>query len=147
MRAGAAIIGLVGIGVAACGSGTSSSSSAAASASSPAAAGASLSVTVRDFSFDAVAGSLAPSTQATVGVVNVGNAEHSFSVNGGGPSVDAQPGTTAHLQLTAPSSGSILFHCRFHPQMHGSIRVGSGGGTAPTPSVAPSQPQGYGSGY
>jgi plastocyanin len=49
--------------------------------------------------------------------------------------VEAEAGASKTLTVTAPQSGSLTFHCKYHPtQMRGSFTVGGGGCSQPTQS-------------
>src|SRR5947209_8170058 len=112
------------LATAACGSGTSGSGSGGS--------GTPVTVSAHDFAFDAVTTSVAPGAAVTVTFMNTGQHTHSFTLDSpsGGGETQADPGQSSTLAFTAPQSGSIQFHCKFHPsQMTGTITVGSGGGS------------------
>jgi plastocyanin len=48
-------------------------------------------------------------------------------------SADADPGELNTVPFTSPESGTIVFHCRYHPQMTGTITVAP---AVPAPSGA-----------
>lgn len=107
----------------------------------------SLTVTAHDFSFDRVAGSVAPGAQVTVTFVNAGKVEHSLTLDSPkGPEVEAGGGKRTTLSFIAPSSGTVTFHCKYHPsQMSGTISVGgSSGAGAGGSSAGSSTTGGYG---
>jgi plastocyanin len=60
---------------------------------------------------------------STVQVMNMDSETHSVTADSGGAfNVTVQPGKT--VTFTAPSKpGSYPFHCSFHSNMHGSLRV------------------------
>lgn len=130
------------LAVAACGStdnGTSSSSSGGPGA------GGGPTVTAVDYSFNPSSVSVSGG-QVTVTFQNNGNTQHSLTLDNGGGEVIAAPGQSATLTFTAPQSGTLTFHCKFHPtQMKGSFTVGSGGaGGASSSSSSSSSGGGYG---
>ena len=139
LAAGGAVLATV-FAAAACGStdtGTSSSSSG----------GGGLTVTAMDYSFT-------PSTlpvsagQVTVTFSNQGNTQHSLTLDNGSGETEAAPGKSATLSFTAPSSGSLTFHCKYHPtQMKGSFTVGGGGAGGAGSSTGSSSSTSSGYGY
>ena len=59
----------------------------------------------------------------TVTLTNAGGVEHSFTADSVHGSADADPGEVNTIPFTSPDSGTIAFHCRWHPQMTGTITV------------------------
>jgi plastocyanin len=124
-RAGALTV-VAGVALIACG-GSGSSSGAQM-----------LQLTARDFSFSPTTLNVDPGAQVTVTFKNNGPAEHSFTASAIGADVDADSGATKTATFTAPQSGTISFHCKYHPsKMQGQIVVGSGGGQAPSTTQTP----------
>jgi plastocyanin len=112
--------------LAACGSTENSTSSGSGSG---AASGSGPTVTAMDFSFSPTNVSLPSGGQVTVTFVNQGSTEHSLTLDDNSASMDADPGKTVTLSFSAPSSGTVSFHCKYHPtQMKGTFTVGGGGG-------------------
>jgi plastocyanin len=128
--------------VAACGStdnGTGSSSSSST--------GGGLSVVAKDFSFSPTTVPVSAG-QVSVSFDNQGNTLHSLTLDNGSGEVEAAPGKTTTLTFTAPSSGSLTFHCKYHPtQMKGSFTVGGGGAGAGGSSSGSSSSSSSGYGY
>ncbi len=89
-----------------------------------------VSVSVHDYAFGTPSASVGPGALVTVTFVNSGPSRHSFTVDSGGQEVEAGSGETQTLTFTAPSSGNIAFHCKFHDSMHGTITVSSAGGSS-----------------
>jgi len=50
----------------------------------------------------------------TITVKNTGDTVHNFTLAAGGANKDVQPGQSATVTVTFPSSGSLEFYCRFH---------------------------------
>lgn len=103
------------------------------SSSTPTAAGGGSAVTVsaRDFAFDTPTGdAVVPGSAVTVTFVNNGGAEHSFTLDGGAAEVEAAGGKTVTLSFTAPASGAVTFHCKYHATMKGTLAV-AGSSSAP----------------
>jgi plastocyanin len=119
----AAVLGLA-LGLAAAGCGTTAGGNPG---------GVQLRVTARDLRFDPVT-ALAPARSlVTVTLVNAGGVEHSFTADSVHASADADPGELNTAAFITPDSGTIAFHCRYHPQMTGTITV-TPAGPSPTPS-------------
>lgn len=61
--------------------------------------------------------------QVTLTITNNDSATHSFTLDDGGVSKDVQGGQTIEVPVPFPTSGSAGFHCRFHPNMTGTLEV------------------------
>lgn len=81
------------------------------------------SITISNFAFHPNALTLPPG-KVTLSVTNNDSVLHSFTLDNGSVSQDIQPGTTAQVTITVPSSGTLGWHCRIHPTMTGTITVG-----------------------
>lgn len=125
----AATLGLSGL--AACGSSSPSSSSSASSApsssaASPSSSGSSAStassakIMIKDFKYSG-ASSVKPGTKITV--TNGDSVAHTVTADSsGGFDVNVPPGKSA--TFTAPkSAGTYKFHCTYHSNMHGTLKV------------------------
>jgi plastocyanin len=93
-----------------------------------------LRITAHDHRFDPVSAVVRPGDLVTVTLVNAGAVEHSFTADSVRASADTDPGEFNTVPFTAPDSGTIAFHCRFHPQMTGTITVTASPSSTPTPS-------------
>lgn len=132
------------LALAACGSagnGTSSSSSGAAG-------GTTATVVAKNFSFSPASVPVSAGT-VTVTFQNQDSVTHSLTLDGGGGDVVVAGGRSATLTFTAPQSGTVAFHCKFHPSMHGTFTVGGSGGagaggSASSSSSSSSSGNGYG---
>ncbi|HEY2703417.1 MAG TPA: cupredoxin domain-containing protein [Candidatus Dormibacteraeota bacterium] len=120
----AALLGL-GLGLAAAGCGTTAG---------PNPGGVQLRITARDLRFDPATAVVPAGSLVTVTLVNAGAVEHSFTAGSVHASADADPGELNTAPFTTPDSGTIAFHCRYHPQMTGTITVVPRG---PSPTPAP----------
>ena len=121
--AGSAVTAL--LAVAACGSSTPSTGSSSSSGSGSA----NVSLAATEYSFAPNQLSVPAGASVNVTFKNNGTILHSFTLNNGNASVDADPGSSKTVTFTAPQSGTLLFHCRYHPtQMMGTITVGGSGG-------------------
>jgi plastocyanin len=99
-----------------------------------------LRITARDLRFDPATAVVPAGSLVTVTLVNAGAVEHSFTADTVHASADADPGEFNTAPFTAPASGAIAFHCRYHPQMTGTITV-----AAANPSPTPAQGRSAGS--
>ena len=114
MRRGAAVAAVLGLGVAAAGCGTTAGDNPG---------GYQLHITARDFRFDPTTATVPANSLVTVTLTNAGGVEHSFTADSVHGSADADPGEVNTLPFTSPGSGTIAFHCRWHPQMTGTLTV------------------------
>jgi plastocyanin len=114
------------LAVAACGS-TGDGTSASSSSGSAAAGGPT--VVARNFSFSPTNVPVTAGGQVTVTFDNQGTTEHSLTLDNGSGETEAAGGKQATLTFTAPGSGSLTFHCKYHPTlMKGSFTTGGGSG-------------------
>jgi plastocyanin len=90
-------------------------------------------ITAGDFAFDPATLTVRAGEWVTVTMVNAGRVEHSFTADVIHTSVAADPGESTTASFTAPDSGTIAFHCKYHPtRMTGTITVSpASGGTSP----------------
>jgi plastocyanin len=140
MRAGSIVLVLAtGLGLASCssndpggsGSGGGGSSAAASAAGggssaavSPAGGGSGkVDVRIQNFSFDPSTIEGTAGATLTIDVSNKDGVEHGFTLDDGGASKAFQPGTSGTVRVTLPDSGSVGWHCQFHPSMTGTIEV------------------------
>ena len=114
MRRGAAAVAVLGLGLAAAGCGTTAGENPG---------GYQLHVTARDFRFDPDTATVPANSPVTVTLTNAGGVEHSFTADSVHGSADADPGEVNTIPFTSPDSGSIPFHCRWHPSMTGTLTV------------------------
>jgi plastocyanin len=105
--------------------------------------GVQLRLTARDLRFDPATAVVPAGSLVTVTLVNAGEVEHSFTADSVHASADADAGELNTVPFTSPESGPIAFHCRYHPQMTGTITVapampapsGTGGSSQPPRKV------------
>jgi plastocyanin len=57
-------------------------------------------------------------------VTNNDTTTHSFTLDDGSVSKDIPAGQTVQVKVTFPQSGTLGWHCRFHPTMTGTLKVG-----------------------
>jgi plastocyanin len=120
----AAVLGL-GLGLGAAGCGTTAGDNPG---------GEQLRITARDLRFDPATAVVPAGSLVTVTLVNAGGVEHSFTADSVHASADADPGELNTAAFITPDSGTIAFHCRYHPQMTGTITVAPAG---PFPGPGP----------
>ncbi len=132
------------LALAACGSTDNGSSS---SSSSAAGGGSAPTVTAVNYAFSP---SSVPVSAGTVTVTfknATASTTHSLVLDNGGGEVVADGGQTQTLTFTAPQSGTVAFHCKFHASMHGSFTVGGGGAGAGGAGSSSSTSSASGYGY
>lgn len=115
---------------AAAGCGSDSSSSSGGGAGSAAGGGTPVAVSAQNFAFSPNPASIPAGGTLTVTFTNKDTAEHSLTFDDGSQSVDVEGGKSGSFTFTAPSSGSIAFHCKYHSSMHGALTVGAAATTA-----------------
>jgi len=103
-------------------------------------------VTAVNYQFNPSTVPVSAGRQVTVTFRNNGTTTHSLTLDDGSGGTQAEPGQSATLTITAPQSGSLSFHCMFHPTlMKGSFTVGGGGaGAGGSSSSSSSTSNGYG---
>jgi plastocyanin len=108
---------------------------ACGSSDSGGSAGSGPTVSAKEYAFTPGDTAVQAGQALTVTFKNDGTTEHSLTLDNGKGEVEAEAGGSKTLTTTAPQSGSLTFHCKYHPTlMHGSFTVGGGGGSQPTQS-------------
>jgi plastocyanin len=103
-------------------------------------------ITATDNMYDVTTFDVAGGASVTVTLQNNGKTAHSFTamVNGQTVEADTEPGTSKSVSFTAPSTGTVSYHCKYHPDdMKGQITIG-GAGTNSSSSSSSSGGGGYG---
>ena len=132
--------------LAACGGGKKSNTSASPSTVPPGTTGAatpkmnkhgvkdvsgmsSLDVEMDDYYFSPTVIRGKPSQKLTLNFSNHGTVEHNFTITSQGLNKDVEPKKTASVQVTLPSSGVLVFYCKYHKTlgMAGELATGTGG--------------------
>ncbi|HEX9718055.1 MAG TPA: cupredoxin domain-containing protein [Actinomycetota bacterium] len=80
-------------------------------------------IIIEGFAFQPDRLTAAAGEQVTLTITNNDSATHSFTLDDGGVSKDVQGGQTVEVTVPFPTSGSAGFHCRFHPNMTGTLEV------------------------
>lgn len=112
------LLAAVLLGAAGCAPGGGPGASPPASATSASAATA---ITIRDFGYGAP---LVVPAGAALTVTNMDSAEHTVSADDGSAFDVEVKGSGGTATFTAPSKpGTYAYHCRYHPNMHGTLTV------------------------
>lgn len=84
-----------------------------------------LAIEANDYYFTPTFVTAKPGQKFTVELQNNGTERHSFTSPANGIDLELPPGATRSVTLTAPSTGSVEFHCRFHQSqgMQGAVYV------------------------
>lgn len=114
------LLAAVLLGAAGCAPGGGPAASPAAT-SGPATAAATMAITIRDFGYGAP---LLVPARAALTITNMDSAAHTVTADDGSAfDVDVK-GSGGTATLTAPSTpGTYTYHCRYHPNMHGTLTV------------------------
>jgi nitrite reductase (NO-forming) len=130
------------LALAACGS---SATNGSGSSASPGGGSSTLNVSAKNFKFSSAQLSVPAGATVTVDFSNQDSTEHSFTLDNGGGEADADAGSSKSFSFTAPQSGSLSFHCKYHPTtMKGTISVGTGGAGGAATTSGSSSSNGYG---
>jgi plastocyanin len=78
-------------------------------------------VSIANFAFDPNTLSVTSGQEVTVSVTNNDTTEHSFTLDDGSGEVDVEPGDAKDLTFSVTESTG--WHCKYHPQMTGTIEV------------------------
>jgi plastocyanin len=76
--------------------------------------GASIEVEQDDYYFGPTFIKSTPGAKITIELRNEGDNQHTFTSDALGVDQTVDPGKTAKVEVTLPSSGASLFYCRFH---------------------------------
>ncbi len=108
---------------AACGSDSGSSGGGGSAGGGDAGGGAGSALTIENFAFDPNTLSGGAGEALAITVTNGDGVEHSFTLDDGAVSQDIESGETETVTVTLPQSGSLGWHCKYHPQMTGTLEV------------------------
>ncbi len=114
------LVSALGLAFAACGGG---SGGGPGSSPSAAAGGGTPSLTIQGFAFSPDTLTAPAGDRVRIAITNEDSTTHSFTLDDGGATADVPPGQTVRVSVTWPASGSVGFHCRFHPSMTGTLAV------------------------
>jgi plastocyanin len=81
-------------------------------------------ISIKDFAFHPNAITGAAGTTLSITITNNDSPTHSFTLDDNSVSKDIPPGQTVTVAVPLPDSGTVGWHCRFHPTMTGTITVG-----------------------
>jgi plastocyanin len=81
-------------------------------------------VTIQNLAFspNALTGTAGGTLEITL--TNEDSVEHSFTLDDDSVNQDVEAGESETVEVTLPGSGSLGWHCKYHPQMTGTITVG-----------------------
>ena len=119
-RVGAFAAVLAAALLAACSGGGEEGTSGGGTGAAPADA----TITIQNFAFnpDTISGSAGETI--TIAISTKDSVEHSFTLNDDSVSKDFEDGDSGTVQVTLPDSGTIGWHCEYHPRtMKGTITV------------------------
>jgi plastocyanin len=88
------------------------------------ASSATLDVTADNFAFSPTSLSVDPGASVELTFTNNDSPTHSFTADGIGVDLVVDGGSSDSATFTAPDSGTIEWHCKFHSTMKGTITVG-----------------------
>ncbi len=110
---------------AACSSGNDSSggSSSGGGSGGSGGGGGGTTLTIQGFAFhpDSLSGPAGSTLSITI--TNKDDVTHSFTLDDNSVTKDVPSGQTVTVQVPLPNSGTLGWHCRFHPTMTGTISV------------------------
>jgi plastocyanin len=81
-------------------------------------------ISIKDFAFHPNAITGAAGTTLSITITNNDSPTHSFTLDDNSVSKDIPPGQSVTVAVPLPDSGTVGWHCRFHPTMTGTITVG-----------------------
>jgi plastocyanin len=81
-------------------------------------------ISIKDFAFHPADITGTAGATLTITVTNNDSTTHSFTLDDNSVSQDIAPGKTETVEVPLPDSGTLGWHCHFHPTMIGTITVG-----------------------
>jgi plastocyanin len=85
-------------------------------------------IAAQDFAFSTVEIEADPSEEVSIEFDNGDGTTHTFTIDEVGLDLEAPGGETVTGTFDAPDGdATLVFYCRFHPQMKGTVLVGAGG--------------------
>ena len=117
-------LGLLGAACGGGGGGGSATANPTASPAGEAAGGGTASLSIQGFAFHPDTLTAAAGASLTISVTNNDTTTHSVTLDDGSVSKDVPAGQTVQVKVTFPQSGTLGWHCRFHPTMTGTLKVG-----------------------
>jgi plastocyanin len=120
----ALVLGVLAAGCSSNDGGSSGGGDGGASAPAEGGGGSSTSITIKDFAFDPNTLKGSGGQTMTIQLSNEDSTEHSFTLDDGSVSQDVDPGGSASVEVTLPGSGTVGWHCKYHPStMTGTITI------------------------
>jgi plastocyanin len=118
-----ALVFALGVFATACSGGSGGDGGSGGSEGSGGASGA-IQLTIQDLSFHPSTLPGSAGQTLTIQVSNKDSVEHSFTLDDGSVSQDFEGGDSGSVQVTLPDSGTVGWHCKYHPTtMKGTIQI------------------------
>ena len=80
-------------------------------------------ITIKDFAFNPSQITGPAGATLTITITNNDSATHSFTLDDNSVSQDVASGATETVKVPLPSSGTVGWHCKYHPTMTGTITI------------------------
>lgn len=81
-------------------------------------------ITIKNFAFDPASITGTAGATLTITITNNDSPTHSFTLDDNSVSQDVEPGHTETVEVPLPDSGTVGWHCKYHPTMIGVITIG-----------------------
>ena len=102
---------------------TGSTGATGSSGATGGAGGTTQTITIKDFAFTPSQITGPAGATLTITITNNDSPTHSFTLDDNSVSQDIAPGTTETVKVPLPSSGTVGWHCKYHPTMTGTITI------------------------
>jgi plastocyanin len=109
---------------AACSSNDSGGGGSSGGSSSSGGGGGGPQLTIQNFAFDPATLSGSAGQTLEIQITNKDDVEHSFTLDDDSVSKDIEGGGSETVEVTLPDSGTVGWHCKYHPTMTGTITIG-----------------------
>jgi plastocyanin len=80
-------------------------------------------ITIKNFAFNPAQITGTAGTTLTIPITNNDSPTHSFTLDDKSVSQDIAAGTTETVEVPLPDSGTLGWHCKYHPTMTGTITI------------------------
>lgn len=113
----------LGLVLAACSSDGDSDEGGGSTTGSDGGSASAISMTIKDFAFDPSELTGSAGQALEIDLSNQDDVEHSFTLDDDSVSQDVEGGESTTVGVTLPESGTLGWHCEYHPTMTGTITV------------------------